>query len=172
MYVHESSVGYTLYIQNNTYANQVLEEREAEVSGTIIDKPYDSSLHDYLEKVIASIPELKEYEANEAAFEEEKEKSDISEILKLFPEKVLSMKTFETFIKNAVEKKGFDYVKGTAEYTVLKKPKSYKSYLSKALEENWADEHIANKKSRIKQQQKNETINFVEIEEAKPKIVP
>ena len=99
--------------------------------------------------------------------EEEKEKSDISEILKLFPEKVLSMKTFETFIKNAVEKKGFDYVKGTAEYTVLKKPKSYKSYLSKALEENWADEHIANKKSRIKQQQKNETINFVEIEEAK-----
>ena len=64
MYVHESSVGYTLYIQNNTYANQVLEEREAEASGAVVDKPYDSSLHDYLEKVIASIPELKEYEAN------------------------------------------------------------------------------------------------------------
>ena len=64
MYVHESGVGYTLYIQNDTYANQVLEEREAEASGTISDKPYDSSLHDYLEKVIASIPELKEYEAN------------------------------------------------------------------------------------------------------------
>ncbi len=64
MYVHESGVGYWLYIQNDKYANQVLEEREAEVSGTIIDKPYDSSLHDYLEKVIASIPELKEYEAN------------------------------------------------------------------------------------------------------------
>lgn len=64
MYVHESGVGYTLYIQNDKYANQVLEEREAEASGTIIDKPYDSSLHDYLEKVVASIPELKEYEAN------------------------------------------------------------------------------------------------------------
>ena len=64
MYVHESGVGYTLYIQNDTYANQVLEEREAEASGAITDKPYDSSLHDYLEKVIASIPELKEYEAN------------------------------------------------------------------------------------------------------------
>lgn len=64
MYVHESGVGYWLYIQNDKYANQVLEEREAEASGTIIDKPYDSSLHDYLEKVIASIPELKEYEAN------------------------------------------------------------------------------------------------------------
>jgi len=64
MYVHESGVGYTLYIQNDKYANQVLEEREAETSGKIVDKPYDSSLHDYLEKVIASIPELKEYEAN------------------------------------------------------------------------------------------------------------
>ena len=64
MYVHESGVGYCLYIQNDKYANQMLEECEAEASGTIIDKPYDSSLHDYLEKVIASIPELKEYEAN------------------------------------------------------------------------------------------------------------
>ncbi|MDD4884440.1 hypothetical protein, partial [Sulfuricurvum sp.] len=64
MYVHESGVGYTLYIQNNKYANQVLEERDAEASGKIIDKPYDSSLDDYLNKVIDSIPELKEYEAN------------------------------------------------------------------------------------------------------------
>jgi hypothetical protein len=64
MYVHESGVGYTLYIQNNKYANQVLEEREAEASGKIIDKPYDSSLDDYLNKVIENIPELKEYEAN------------------------------------------------------------------------------------------------------------
>lgn len=44
MYVHESGVGYTLYIQNNKYANQVLEEREAESSGKIIDKPYDKSI--------------------------------------------------------------------------------------------------------------------------------
>lgn len=64
MYVHESGVGYTLYIQNNKYANQVLEDREAEVSGKVVDKPYDSSLDDYLNKVIDSIPELKEYKAN------------------------------------------------------------------------------------------------------------
>ncbi|MDD3343091.1 MAG: hypothetical protein PHR87_05885 [Sulfurospirillaceae bacterium] len=64
MYVHESGVGYTLYIQNNKYANQVLEERDAEASGKIIDRPYDSSLDDYLNKVIASIPELKEYKEN------------------------------------------------------------------------------------------------------------
>ncbi|WP_333805451.1 hypothetical protein [Sulfurospirillum sp.] len=64
MYVHESGVGYWLYIQNDKYANQVLEEREAEISGTVVDKPYDSSLHDYIEKIVASIPELKEYEAN------------------------------------------------------------------------------------------------------------
>ena len=64
MYVHESGVGYTLYIQNNKYANQMIDACEAEASGTIIDKPYDSSLHDYMEKVIASIPELKDYKAN------------------------------------------------------------------------------------------------------------
>ena len=71
---------------------------------------------------------------------------DISEILKLFPEKVLTMNTFETFIKESVAKHGFDYVKGTAEYTALKTPKSYKSYMSKALENNWADEYISSKK--------------------------
>ena len=71
---------------------------------------------------------------------------DLSEILKLFPEKVLAMKTFESFIKESVEKHGFDYVKGTAEYTALKTPKSYKSYMSKALENNWADEYISSKK--------------------------
>jgi len=79
---------------------------------------------------------------------EEFQSGEISEILNMFPEKVLEMKTFENFIKNSVEKHGFDYVKGTAEYTVLKKPKSYKSYLTKALEENWADEYIASKKAK------------------------
>ena len=50
---------------------------------------------------------------------------EISEILNMFPEKVLEMKTFENFIKNSIEKHGFDYVKGTAEYTIIKKPSSY-----------------------------------------------
>lgn len=71
---------------------------------------------------------------------------DIRAILGLFPERVLAMKTFEGFVKKSVDDYGFDYVKGTAEYTILKNPKSYKSYMSKALEENWADEYITNKK--------------------------
>ena len=91
--------------------------------------------------------------------------NDITDILKLFPERVLSMKTFEGFIKNSIEKYGFDYVKGTSEYTVMKNPKSYKSYLSKALDENWADEYLTNKKTK-----ENKKITYIEkeeIEEAK-----
>jgi len=63
MYVHESGVGYTLYIQNDKYANEILKSRDAELSGQTYEVQ-DTGLHDYLEKVIASIPELKEYEAN------------------------------------------------------------------------------------------------------------
>lgn len=80
--------------------------------------------------------------------------SGISEILNLFPEKVLSMKTFESFIINAVEKYGFNYVKRTSEYTILKRPTSYKSYLVKALDENWAEEYIANKEATKKKEEK------------------
>ena len=83
----------------------------------------------------------------------------------MFPEKVLAMKTFEGFIKNSIEKHGFDYVKGTSEYIIMKNPKSYKSYLSKALDENWADEYIAGKK--IKENKKNTYVEKQEIEEAK-----
>ena len=95
---------------------------------------------------------------------------EISEILNMFPEKVLEMKTFENFIKNSVEKHGFDYVKGTAEYTIIKKPKSYKSYLTKALEENWADEYIASKKAKEnkKIRQEAKVIEEAIIVEEKP----
>lgn len=93
-------------------------------------------------------------------------KNDINDILKLFPERVLQMKTFEGFIKTSIDKYGFDYVKGTSEYTIMKNPKSYKSYLSKALDENWADEYITSKKNKenkkIVEVEKKE-----EIEEAK-----
>lgn len=87
----------------------------------------------------------------------ESSKGDLNEIFELFPKRVLEMKTFESFIKNSVEKYGFDYVIWTAEYTIIKKPTSYKSYMLKALENNWADEYIAKKK-----QSKN-TVKTVEI---------
>ena len=93
--------------------------------------------------------------------------NSIEEILRMFPERVVQMKTFEGFIKNSVEKHGFDYVKHTAEYTIMKKPSSYKSYLLKALEGNWADEYIAQKKSKEnKKNKKEEMINEAPIEEA------
>lgn len=65
MFVHESGIGYTLYLQNNHYAQEVLKNREA------IDKsggdwaasgPFDKDLDDYLSKIIDLIPELKEAE--------------------------------------------------------------------------------------------------------------
>ncbi len=65
MFVHESGIGYTLYLQNNYYAQKTLENREA------IDKSggnwaasgeLDKGLDDYLNKIIDNIPELKEAE--------------------------------------------------------------------------------------------------------------
>ena len=53
MYVHESGVGYTLYIQNNQYANQTLKERKALEQGKeFLNESYDSGLNDYLNKII------------------------------------------------------------------------------------------------------------------------
>ncbi len=60
MYVHDSGVSYTLYIQNDYYANQTLKESEALASGQeLANETYDSSLDDYLNKIIENIPELK-----------------------------------------------------------------------------------------------------------------
>ena len=95
----------------------------------------------------------------------ESSKGDLNDVLHLFPKRVLEMKTFESFIKNAIVKYGYDYVVGTAEYTIRKKPNSYKSYMAKALEGNWADEYIS-KKKEIKIISKPEVISNV-IEEAK-----
>ena len=95
----------------------------------------------------------------------ESSKGDLNDILHLFPKRVLEMKTFESFIKNAVVKYGYDYVVGTAEYTIRKKPNSYKSYMAKALEGNWADEYIS-KKNESKNISKPKELSNV-IEEAK-----
>ena len=119
MYVHESSVGYTLYIQNNTYANQVLEEREAEASGAVVDKPYDSSLHDYLEKVIASIPELKEYEANGGGIGvvilPESASSTLKDAVSQTTDKMLEEGTDEDILKGVLGIVKFNY-SGDVEY--------------------------------------------------------
>ena len=65
MFVHRSGISYTLYLQNNYYAQQTLKNREE------IDKSggnwaqsgdMDKGLDDYLSKIIDAIPELKEAE--------------------------------------------------------------------------------------------------------------
>ena len=119
MYVHESGVGYTLYIQNDKYANQVLEKREAEASGKIVDKPYDSSLHDYLEKVIASIPELKEYEANGGGIGvvilPESASSTLKDAVSQTTDKMLEEGTDEDILKGVLGIVKFNY-SGDVEY--------------------------------------------------------
>lgn len=70
------------------------------------------------------------------------------EIINLFPESVKSMKTFKNLITDSIVKFGFEYVKLTSEYVILQNPKSFKSYLNQALENNWADEYISKKKSK------------------------
>jgi hypothetical protein len=119
MYVHESGVGYTLYIQNNKYANQVLEEREAEASGTVINKPYDSSLHDYLEKVIAAIPELKEYEANGGGIGvvilPESASSTLKEAVSQTTDKMLKEGEYENILKGVLGIIKYNY-SGDVEY--------------------------------------------------------
>lgn len=119
MYVHESGVGYWLYIQNDKYANQVLEDREAEASGTVVDKPYDSSLHDYLEKVIASIPELKEYEANGGGIGvvilPESASSTLKESVSRTSDKMLDEGTDENILKGVLGIIKYNY-SGDVEY--------------------------------------------------------
>jgi hypothetical protein len=62
MYVHESGVDYTLYIQNDKYANERLKDNSifSYMAGENYAKETASSdLGDYIKKVVDSIPELK-----------------------------------------------------------------------------------------------------------------
>ena len=65
MYTHQTGSFYTLYLQNNYYAQQTLENRAAiEKSGGnwAASGELDKGLDDYLNKIIDNIPELKEAE--------------------------------------------------------------------------------------------------------------
>lgn len=88
-----------------------------------------------------------------------------TEILNILPQRVQAMKTIEKFLDDSIKQYGFDYVLGTCEYVIMKKPSSFKAYLDKALKENFADEYIANKKS--KEVKKVSVIEKEIIEEAK-----
>lgn len=62
MYTHQTGSFYTLYLQNNYYAQKTLENREAiDKSGGnwAASRELDKGLDDYLNKIIDAIPELK-----------------------------------------------------------------------------------------------------------------
>ncbi|MDD5373493.1 MAG: hypothetical protein PHO62_08715 [Sulfurimonas sp.] len=65
MYTHQTGSFYTLYLQNDYYAQKTLENRAAiDKSGGnwALSEPFDKGLDDYLSKIIELIPELKEAE--------------------------------------------------------------------------------------------------------------
>ena len=90
---------------------------------------------------------------------------NVAEIISILPQRVQAMKTIDRFIEDSIKQYGFDYVLGTCEYVIIKKPTSFKAYLDKALKENFADEYIANKKS--KEVKKVSVIEKEVIEEVK-----
>lgn len=61
MYVHKSGTSYTVYLQNNQYAQQTLKERENinQNGGNWTPDKLDKGLDDYLNSIVNTIPELK-----------------------------------------------------------------------------------------------------------------
>lgn len=115
MYVHESGVGYTLYIQNDTYANKILDERAGKEGSTTLD----TGLDDYLNQIIAAIPELKEYEANGGGIGvvilPEGASSTLKNALSQTTDKMLEEGTDEDILKGVLGIVKFNY-SGDVEY--------------------------------------------------------
>jgi hypothetical protein len=59
MYLTQSGIGYTVYLQNNYYAKKNLDDTQAILSGNEASLTLDEELDGYLNKIIDSIPELK-----------------------------------------------------------------------------------------------------------------
>jgi hypothetical protein len=59
MYLTQSGTGYTVYLQNNYYAQKNIDDTQAILSGNEASLTLDKELDDYLNKIVDSIPELK-----------------------------------------------------------------------------------------------------------------
>jgi len=94
----------------------------------------------------------------------EESKEDLSIILSIFGEKGAKLKTLPIAIKEALTNYKFDYVKYTAEYTILNCKISYIKYFKEALLNNWADEYIAKQEAR--EEKKNKKREKLVIEDA------
>ena len=105
---------------------------------------------------------------------EEDNKEQIEEIMKILPEKARSISSLRELLDGALNQYEFNYVKWTAEYTAIHCKQSIKKYLGDALENNWAEEYIADKKQREErskrknnEQQLKLTLENEEIEKVK-----
>jgi len=105
---------------------------------------------------------------------EEDNKEQIEEIMKILPEKARSISSLRELLDGALNQYDFNYVKWTAEYTAIHCKQSIKKYLGDALENNWAEEYIADKKQREErnkrknnEQQLKLTLENEEIEKVK-----
>ena len=87
--------------------------------------------------------------------------SAINEIINVFGTKGLVLKTLPSVLKEAIKKYDFEYVKYTAEYTIINAKISLMKYFKDALVNNWAEEYILKKKNKESIKQKK-----LEIEEA------
>ncbi len=87
--------------------------------------------------------------------------SAINEIINVFGTKGLVLKTLPSVLKEAIKKYDFEYVKYTAEYTIINAKISLMKYFKDALVNNWAEEYILKKKNKESIKQRK-----LEIEEA------
>ena len=89
----------------------------------------------------------------EDEFEEENTEL-IDKIISILPEKARNIKSLRPMLDMALSEYEFEYVMWTAEYTAINCKQSIKKYLGDALENNWAEEFIAEKK--LKETRKKE----------------
>lgn len=86
---------------------------------------------------------------------------NIIEIIKIFEAKGFGLKTLPSILKDALKQYDFEYVRYTAEYTVINAKINIVKYFKDALINNWAEEYILKKKTKeLKKDRK------LEIEEA------
>lgn len=88
----------------------------------------------------------------------------VKEILEIFGEKGAKLVTLPKIISDSLNMYDFDYVKYTAEYTVLFSKVSLAKYFKDALAGHWADEYIS--KKEIKKVIPSPKVQQTEIEEA------
>ncbi|MGL4968565.1 MAG: hypothetical protein ACRC5B_00155, partial [Fusobacteriaceae bacterium] len=113
--------------------------------------------------------------------QKEPSEGDIQSILNILPKKAKALKTMPNTIKKAIQKYGYNHIENVSEYIKEQNPKSISGYFTKALENNWAEDFIRNKKIKAEKSvdiveekpspfiEIEKTVSDIEKEEAKEK---